>query len=114
MERGACWVWRSEVLASARVDDDLLGQLGEAEGGKEGQLEHLPFSNELTHCKPVLSQILLMREKERSKRRDRRAGGGRESCGAHREIQKKKRSRTMVQLWMKLAQGLFLEEQPFT
>ena len=38
-------------LASARVGDDLLGQQGEAEGGKEGRLEHLPFSNELTHCK---------------------------------------------------------------
>ena len=95
----------SEGLASARVDDDLLGQQGEAEGGKEGQLEHLPFSNELTHAKPVLSQVLLMREKERSKRRDRRAE---ELIGRY----KKKRSRTGAVV-DKVAPRRFLEEQPF-
>ena len=44
-----------EGLASARVDDGLLGHHGEADRGKEGRLEHLPFSHELTHCKTCVA-----------------------------------------------------------
>ena len=69
-------VGRGKGLACARMHDDLLGQHGEAEGGKEGRLEHLPFPNELTHCKPMLSQVLLLGGKEGSKRRDGGRGGG--------------------------------------
>ena len=62
---------------------------GEAEGGKERRLEHLPFSNELTRCNTCVESSPSNGREEGSKRRDRRSGGGGE-LRAHREIQKKR------------------------
>ena len=48
---GACWVWEvrvSPVLVCTTTSSVSRG--GEAEGGKERRIEHLPFSNELTRC----------------------------------------------------------------
>ena len=64
---------RGEGLASARVDDGLLDHHGEADRGKEGRLEHLPFSHELTHCKTCVASS----PSHRRKRRGMRDGEGR-------------------------------------